>query len=445
MKFTRFFVLGIAMFFATGVYAQTSGAVSDDASTSASSAGPGPSAAALPAVQPTSTTSGRSGPLSARRDGLWLSTEDGHTQLHVHGYVQADDRMFSSTTHGEELDTFLFRRIRPLFEGTLLNNVDFRFMPDFGQNNPQIQEAFLELKTLPFAKVRVGKFKEPIGLEVLRSDRELIFAERSLASDLVPLRYIGAQLSGSVISNSIEYAGGFFEGSSDGSNGAFTSWIESHEAVARAFFLPFAATPITPLKQFGFGVAGSAGVQEGSISGLKTTGQTTFFKYSSSTYADGQHNRLSPQAYYYVGPFGALAEYVVSSQDVLNGTRTGRVRNDAWEVATTVMLTGEKNSYAGVRPRNASEPVSGWRRFGGLELAVRYSQLAVDPDAFPHFASVSSAAREAKEEGIVLNWYMTRYVKLVTNYEHTGFRMATGNTTPLHNEDVLMTRVQLAF
>jgi phosphate-selective porin OprO and OprP len=446
MKFARFFLLGITLFLTAGVYAQTSPAGSDDVSTSSPSSQAALSDdAALSAVQPAFTTSERTGPVAAHRDGLWLSTEDGHTKLHVHGYVQADDRMFSATTHDEELDTFLFRRIRPLFEGTLLNNVDFRFMPDFGQNDPQIQEAFLELKTVPFAKLRAGKFKEPIGLEVLRSDRELIFAERSLASDLVPLRYIGAQFAGSVISDSIEYAAGYFDGSSDGSNGAFTKWIESHEAVARAFFLPFAATPVTPLKQLGFGVAGSAGTQEGSIAGLKTTSQTTFFKYSSTTYADGQHNRLSPQAYYYVGPFGALAEYVISSQEVLNGARTGRVKNDAWEVTGTVMLTGEKNSYAGVRPRNASEPVSGWRRFGGLELAVRYSQLAIDHDAFPHFASVSSAAQQAKEEGIVLNWYMTRYVKLVTNYEHTGFRMAAGNTTPLHNVDVLMTRVQLAF
>jgi len=445
MKFTRFFVIGVSIFFAGGLYAQTSTAVSDDASASSSSPRPAPPNAALSAVQPASTAPEHTGPLAARRDGLWISTEDGHTQVHVHGYVQADDRMFSATIHDEELDTFLFRRIRPLFEGTLLNNVDFRFMPDFGQNDPQIQEAFLELKTLPFAKLRVGKFKEPIGLEILRQDRELMFAERSLASDLVPLRYIGTQLSGSVISNSIEYAAGFFQGSSDGSNGVFTRWIGSHEAVARAFFLPFAPTPIIPLKQLGFGLAGSAGVQEGSIAGLKTTAQSTFFKYSSSTFADGQHNRLSPQAYYYVGPFGALAEYVISSQKVLNGTHTGRMKNEAWEAAATVMLTGEKNSYTGVRPRSASEPVTGWRRFGGLELAVRYSQLAIDPDAFAHFASVSSAAQLAKEEGIVLNWYMTRYVKLVTNYEHTGFRMAAGNTTPFHNEDVLMTRVQLQF
>lgn len=444
MRFTRFFVLGILMYLTTGVLAQsTAAAPADNASSSSSQAAF--SDEALPPVQSTLTFSGRSGPLAIHRDGLWLSTADGHTTVHVHGYVQADDRMFSATTKDEQLDTFLFRRIRPLFEGTLLNTVDFRLMPDFGQNQPQIQEAFLELKTLPFAKLRVGKFKEPIGLEVLRSDRELIFAERSLASDLVPLRYVGAQLSGSVISNSVEYAGGFFEGSSDGSNGVFTRWNESHEAVARAFFLPFQVTSIAPLKQLGFGLAGSAGVQEGPISGLKTVGQQSLFKYSPSTYADGQHNRLSPQAYYYVGPFGALAEYVISSLEVLNGTHTGRVKNNAWEVAGTVMLTGEKNSYAGVRPRNASEPVVGWRRFGGLELAIRYSQLDIDHAAFSHFASVSSAPQQAKEEGIVLNWYMTRYVKLVTDYEHTGFRMAAGNTTPLHNEDVLMTRVQLAF
>lgn len=442
MKLTRFFVLGLSIFITAAVNAQTQGAaVSTDASVSQTAL----SDPAPPVIQTTSVTSKRAGPIAARRDGLWLSTPDGHTKLQVHGYAQADDRMFSATTHDKQLDAFMFRRIRPLFEGTLFNSVDFRFMPDFGQYNPQVQEAYLELKTLPFANLRVGKFKEPIGLEALRQDRELMFAERSIASDLVPLRYIGAQVSGSVISNSIEYAGGYFEGSSDGSNGAFTKWLDSHEAVARAFFLPFAATSINPLKQFGFGIAGSAGRQQDSMSGLKTTAQTTFFKYSASTVANGQHNRLSPQAYYYVGPFGVLGEYVISSQEVMNGTRTGRVRNEAWEVAGTVMLTGEKNSYSGVHPRNTIEPVSGLRRFGGLELAVRFSQVAIDQNAFPHFASISSAAQLAKEEGISLNWYLTRYVKLVTNYEHTEFHMPAGNTKPLHDEDVLMTRVQLAF
>jgi hypothetical protein len=36
-------------------------------------------------------------------------------------------------------------------------------------------------------------------------------------------------------------------------------------------------------------------------------------------------------------------------------------------------------------------------------------------------------------------------VKLVTDFEHTNFTMAPGNTKPLHAENVLMNRIQLAF
>lgn len=402
------------------------------------SADPGP-------IQPSVSANGSTRAASFRRDGFWLSTSDGTTHLQVHGYAQADDRLFFSNTHGEDLDTFFFRRIRPLFEGTLFNNVDFRFMPDFGQNNPQIQEAYLEVKTLPWAKLRVGKFKEPIGLEVLRQDRDLTFTERSLASDLVPLRYIGAQLSGSVLGKSITYEGGYFAGSSDGSNGVFTQWTTGNEGVGRVFVQPFATTSITNLKNFGFGVAGSSGAQHGAIAGLKTPAQTTFFKYSSSTVADGQHYRVSPQAYYYAGPFGAIAEYVISSQDVLNKGKTARVQNQAWEVQGSVMLTGDKNSYANFHPRDSFEPNRGFRHMGAVELAFRYSQVGIGPDAFLGFASSSTAAQQAHATGIGLNWHLNRYVKLMTDYEYTTFKMASSKATPLSSENALTSRIQLAF
>ena len=421
-------------------YAQNSSANLAAAPTSSSSANNEEAA-----VQPASAAAKHTDPVSFRRSGLWFSTQDGSTHLQVHGYLQADDRMFSANTHGEQLDTFLFRKIRPLFEGTLFNAVDFRFMPDFGQYNPQIQEAYLELKTLRYAKLRLGKFKEPIGLEVLRQDRDLSYEERSLASDLLPLRYIGAQLSGSLFSNSIDYAGGYFNGSSDGSNGVFTQWAHANEAAARVFLQPFAITRVGALKQFGFGLGGSAGSQRGSISGLKTMAQTTFFKYSSTTVADGQHDRLSPQAYYYVGPFGVLGEYVISSQEVLNKGLTGRMRNEAWQIAGSVMLTGEKNSYGTIRLRNSFEPNRGFRHLGGVELALRYSQLSIDRDAFAGFAKSTTAAQQAKEVGVGLNWLLNQYVKLATDYEHTSFRMATSTVTPLHDENVLISRLQLAF
>jgi len=393
---------------------------------------------------PTAVTAKSKPPVSVASDGLWFSTADGADTLHVHGYAQADDRMFSSNLHGEGLDTFMFRRIRPLFEGTVFNSVDYRFMPDFGQNNPQIQEAYMEWRTFSFAKLRVGKFKEPVGIEALRSDRDLTFAERSLASDLVPLRYMGAQFGGSIFSNSIGYEVGYFNGSNDGSNGNF-QWVHDNEVAARLFLQPFATTGIGVLRQLGFGMAGSSATQYGSIAGLKTVGQSTFFKYSSKTFANGQHNRISPQAYYYAGPVGLMGEYTVSSQDVVNKNHTANVRNEAWQVAGSVMLTGERNSYGSIRPRNSFEPTRGFHHLGAIELAVRYSQLRIDGDAFPFFASPKTAAQQAQERGIGVNWYLNRFVKLTTDYEHTTFRMSSSSVAPLHSEDVLMSRVQLAF
>ncbi len=398
-----------------------------------------------PAVESQSSVAAKSTPaISFGSEGLLFSTQDNAYQLRVHGYVQADDLMFSNNIHGSEFDTFFFRRIRPQFEGTLANAIDFRFMPDFGRNNPQIQEAYIELKSIPFAKLRVGKFKAPIGLEVLQQDRVTTFTERSLASDLLPLRYMGAQVSGAVIANTITYAGGYFNGSNDGSNGNF-QWIQANEAAARVFFHPFATTQVKAIKQFGIGVAGSAGDHHGPLAGLKTVGQSTFFKYSSTALANGQHNRLSAQAYYYVGPFGVMSEHVISSQEVLNNGVSRRLKNEAWEATGSVVLTGEKPSYSGIRPRHSFEPIRGFGHLGAVELALRYSQVRTDGATFPLFANPKTAAREAKEMGIGLNWYVNRYTKLVTDYEHTSFRMALSSVTPLHSEEVLMSRIQLAF
>jgi hypothetical protein len=36
-------------------------------------------------------------------------------------------------------------------------------------------------------------------------------------------------------------------------------------------------------------------------------------------------------------------------------------------------------------------------------------------------------------------------VKLVTDYEHTNFRMASTKVTPLHDENVLISMIQLEF
>jgi phosphate-selective porin OprO and OprP len=376
---------------------------------------------------------------------MWISTDDHANQLHIHGYVQADNRMFSNNVNGQELDTFLFRRLRPLFEGTLFNAPDFRFMPDFGQSNQQIQELYLELKSIPFAKLRVGKFKEPIGLEVLRSDRNLTFAERSMASDLIPLRYIGAQVADSIFSDSITYAIGYFNGSNDGSNGVFTEWAHGNEAAGRLFFRPFATTGVTAIRQFGIGVAGSTGDTRGTHRWVENRGTEHILQvplYGFNEWA--AHPRRASSLLLRRSP-RSTDRVCDLSQDVLNQKITHRVRNEAWQVAGSVMLTGEKNGYDAIRPRNSFDPTSGFRHLGAVEIAARFSQVRIDNDAFPLLANPKTAAQRAREQAIGANWYLNRYVKLTTDYEHTTFRMSSTKVTPLHAENVLMSRIQLAF
>ena len=383
-------------------------------------------------------------PVSFGHDGLLFTDEDKSTQLRVHGYIQGDGRFFSSDLKDQSPDKLLFRRIRPLFEGTLFKVLDFRFMPDFGQNNPQIQDLHLEWKLASFARPRIGKFKTPLSMEALRSDSEATFPERSLASNLVPLREVGAQVGGAFLGDSITYAAGYFNGTPDGSNGNF-DWRSSNEGVARVFLRPFLSGTVAPLKGLGVGLAGSSAHEHGALPRFKTVGQNTFFKYSSKAVADGQHNRLTPQAWYYWGPLGLLGEYTISSQEVRNRLNAGRVSNQAWQATASFMLTGEKNSYAGVRPRQAFEPNKGFSHLGGWELAARYSRLRVDARAFPAFADPKTSAAGAAEWGIGLNWYLNRFTRIMNSYEHTSFRMAAPTLAPLHSENVLMSRLQLAF
>ena len=434
---TRWFLVAIVVLLTPWLCAETTPDAPADPPPSSPAASPATAAAPADSTTPAPT-------VSFSGNGLVFSSDDRSTFLRVHGFLQGDGRLFSSDQKDHSPDILTFRRIRPTFDGSLFNFLDYTFIPDFGLNRPQVQEMWVEVKPFSPAKLRVGKFKTPLGLEALRSDLDSSFAERSLASDLLPLREVGVQIGGAVLSKSLTYAVGYFNGTPDGSNGNF-EWRQSNEAVARIFALPFTTTGWSFVKGLGIGLAGSFANEHGTLPSFKTVGQNTFFKYSSTAVADGAHHRLAPQAYYYYGPLGILSEYTISAQDMRNKHEARTISNTAWDVAGSFLITGEKNSYSGIRPKRTFEPNKGFRNLGAWELVVRYSQLRVDPAAFPLFANSSTQPKQADEYGIGVNWYLNRYVKLMSAYEHTSFTMASRKATPLHGENVLMSRIQLAF
>ena len=390
--------------------------------------------------------------ITAGKDGFSLKSADGAFVLRLRGYVHADGRFWLGDDERPATDTFLLRRLRPIFEGTLYEFVDFRIMPDFGEGQTRLFDGYIEARFTPAAKLRAGKFKPPVGLERLQSATDIVFVERALPSNLVPNRDVGVQLAGDLAAGRLAYAVGVFNGVPDGASADLDS-NDSKDVAARLFATPFAKSE-GPLEGLGFGLAASRGNQRGTaaapgLPSYRTQGQQTFFGYRTDgvasggpTLADGARERLSPQAYLYRGPLGLMAEHVRSSQEVRRGTTRAELTHDAWQLAASWVLTGEDASYRGVTPRAPFDRETG--AWGAVELVARFSALHVDDDAFPFFADPAVAASEATAWGVGVNWYLGRGVRLGANYETTSFE---GGAPAGDREDerVLLTRLQINF
>lgn len=390
--------------------------------------------------------------LVAGREGFALKSSDGNFQLKLRGYFQSDSRVFFGDEQQPIANTLILRRVRPIIEGTVYKYFDFRIMTDFGGGQATLQDLHLDAKFWPQAKFRLGKFKTPFGLERLQSATDLLFIERALPTNLVPNRDLGGQVYGDLWDGSLSYAAGLFNGVVDLGSGDFDD-RDGKDFAGRVFAHPFKRTKVELAQGLGLGLAGTIGNQLGTptspnLPAYRTTGQQVFFRYRSdgtlagTTLANGEHYRISPQAYYYAGPFGLLTEYVVSAQKVKRGTTEAQLSNESWQVAGSYVLTGEKASYRGVTPKKVFELGTG--HFGALEIAGRYSQLKVDGGTFPVFANPTAVARKAEAWAVGLNWYFNKNVKFVLNYEQTGFD-GGGTKGDRETEKAFLSRFQIAF
>ncbi len=398
--------------------------------------------------------------LVAGPQGFGIKSADNAFKLNFKGVLQVDSRFYNGTRASsppvpaaQTPDTFLIRRARPIIEGTLYDKYDFRLMPDFGVGKQQLFDAYLQASFLPEIQLRTGKFKSPFGLEQLQEDVNLTFAERSLVTDLVPNRDVGAQLQGGLFSDTLSYQVGVFNGEPDGTTQADIDSNSGMDIEARVFAKPFKNGSLAPLRGLGAGLAYTTGRQTGSTTTSNlptyvTPGQQALFGYNAGAFANGGRQRISPQAYYCWGPFGALAEYVRTSQAATRAGVTRDINNTGWHVNIGWVLTGEDAGFDGVTPDKPFVPgTGGW---GTFQVVARYSHLSVDDDAFIGSAAIrladpAASAREAKDTGIGLNWYISKYVRVYFDYDETKFTGGAAGGADRPNEKVFISRFQIAF
>ena len=257
-------------------------------------------------------------------------------------------------------DTILLRRARPVFSATLYKDFYFYLRPDFGQGTTVIYDAYMQYNHFKKFKVRAGKFKSPVGLERLQEDDNTTFVERGFPTLLVPSRDIGFQVGGDIIDRRVTYAVGVFNGVPD--NGLSDAAVSDHrDYAARLFLTPFQPDEKNILRGLGLGIGASSGSVDGiALPSYKSFGQNSFITFASGVASDGHRDRLAPQAYYYLGPFGLLAEYGVNEE----GFQKGAVRHDialrAWQTEVSYILTGEHKVFGNLIPRRNFDPEQSW-------------------------------------------------------------------------------------
>ena len=387
------------------------------------------------------------------QDAFILRSENGANSLRLRGLVQVDSVFF----HGDALlpgtDTTLVRRARPIVEATVGRIFDFRLTPDFGQGKTVLFDAYVEARFHPLLRVRAGKFRPPVGLERLQSAADTTFITRAAPTLLVPNRDVGVQVHGTVGDDVLTWAIMGSNGTPDGGS-VDADTNDGKDLSARVFAHPFRGHGPPALEGLGVGIAGTRGSALGTAPSpgtpvFRSPGDLTFFSLRSdgseagSAVVDGRRTRWVPQAYWYAGRFGAMAEYVSSTFDVRLATQTARLTNRAWQVACTVLLTDDRASYRGMAPKRPFEIGASGK--GAVALAVRYSRLDVDDLSFPVFADPARSARRGIESAIGVSWWMTGNVRVMLNYDRTAFDGGAPGGGDRETETVVLTRFQISF
>ena len=412
----------------------------------------------------------------AGADGFKISSLDKKHQLRIRGAVQTDGHFFVEDNQYKATDRFELKQARVWLEGYFFKDIYFKIMPDFAASSNILPDAYLDYAYHPAASLLVGKFKPSISLERLQGDSDGTFLERAFPTYLASNRDVGIQLHGAFskpgyktetvagpidTKNTFTYQVGVTNGSGDdGSpNNDSKDTDDNKEVNGRLFAHPFQHTGYSWLEGLGLGVAGSVGNPNAQALKAQATpiGRTTYLDYTKTNTgfttptADGATNRIYPQAYWFSGPFGAIGEYVISTQhlsgkNINNKSVNVKQSNKAWQILASYMVTGEDNSFAGVKPIQNFDPLKG--KWGALQLAARWSELDIDNDTFT-VIDPSKSATKARAWTIGANWYLNSNAIIRADYENVSFDGGAGTSsskvTDRPNEQVFATRFQLAF
>lgn len=370
--------------------------------------------------------------------------------------MQADLRKFSPQLETHE-GKFDMQRARFGIEGTFLKDFEYEVEREIreymGGRKPSHpwRDVNVNFRYFRNAQIKIGKFKEPFGLEQTTGTMNLDFVQRSRLSDhLTPARDVGAIVHGRFFERGLNYEAGMFRHDGENAEPSSREPRAQRTWVARVTGTPLRLLPAAKLlKDAELGVAGMSTRQPEGLSGLRgqTSSGHTFFPHLN---VRGTRFRLGAQFHWAPGPVSIKSEFVHVRDHRMGQSIRGfdipPLIARAWYVAGTWALTGESKA-GGIEPRHALFD----HGFGAIELAGRFEVLR-----FGSSEHTGSASRSPRAPNILgssdriwtagVNWYLNSFAKIQINGVHDRVEDTQAPRGPIPGrQDYWMGIVRLQF
>jgi len=409
---------------------------------------------------------------------------------------RTDDRDTASLA-----DQFELRRARIGFKGKFANDFKYEVVTNL-PGTATLDIAYLDFAKYEKVQLRVGKFKQPFGLEELISSNNITMMERSYLDQTVPGKKLGFQVMGSP-SKGITYAGSLYQHNdveldinADSKNSVagratlnFAEIMGNKEAVMHVgiagidsnYAIGTAATSQTETSAIGTAQRGtmssfrSAGrglnnAFRGQVGG-ETCGNTSTYNCASEYRANVQQRAFGLEGIYATGPFKLMGEYSAGDYKGRQQANITEYDTKTYYLEAGYFITGEKYAdsykngvFSSFKPKNEFDIDKG--QWGAIELALRAEGYDVDNVSFQGSngriqgsvdgnGTTNGNKAGAKTYTAGVRWILSPNLIMKANYAQTNFDyifkpidITSPTISPAQNierERLLMFRTQYMF
>ncbi len=359
-------------------------------------------------------------------EGLRIRSPAEDLELHLGGRFIEHVRAIAGRPDDPRIspDSFYVRQALILLDGTLSRDFRFALRADMtstlGGASASLPSTFLAWEPTPGFTLVFGQFRVPQSQEAVTATIFTDCVERSIVAAFVPSTELGIKAAseawGGILGGQIALTNGRGHLSGDGRTRnddndekeltlrlTTTRWVDAEDSPLHRLFLAFYGS-----------LSDVDDVPMATGFDLETTELGVTFLDASAGTLDGRRRRAGSEISWSLGPFGLRGDFLVRTDEAVNGAVREEIPIRAWEATATLLLTGEEKSMGDrVIPLHPFDPVQGG--WGAVELAFRIGGARVGREIEKLGTSLAGQSNEVRTFTAGINWFPAANVRLSSN------------------------------